>query len=285
LLTTLGLFNVCYLNLFCAVTVPFSLEERVICVQGRVNGMGPHTFIVDTGASETVITPPTAKRCEIQTKPSIHGQDLGRADIGIEGAVVNDMKVFIFDPPQAVSLRLEHGIDYHGLIGYSFLSNFVTTIDYEKKTIQFESFDERSSIPSETSLSEGFEIPFEIVDHQIMIKGMLNGRGATLLFDTGASETVVTRHFAGRLGLKSNRMARPSNASFSKLNSLSMGKLTLKKLPVIIYDPPHAVSYGLNFDMIIGYSILSQFRITIDYRQKLLRLVPSNSFSLELVRP
>ena len=42
----------------------------MILVNGSINGKGPYQFIVDTGATETVITPPTAQALKISSVPA-----------------------------------------------------------------------------------------------------------------------------------------------------------------------------------------------------------------------
>ncbi len=119
-------------------TVAFEVKSGVIFVEATVNGKGPFTFIFDTGASVTVLRPQTAKKLGIETKggglfsaPSmikVESFALGKAD-------VQDLPVAVMMVPQAEVPLAMQGIKYDGLVGYAYISQFVTTIDYRKKTI------------------------------------------------------------------------------------------------------------------------------------------------------
>src|SRR2546422_1684859 len=117
--------------------IPFELEGRVIFVKGTINDRGPYTLILDTGATETILTPPTARALGIKAVPAGGHQAIAVAQsIAVGGVSVRNFPVFVFDPPEALSLRLDHGMNYHGILGHSFLSQFVVTIDYRHKTVR-----------------------------------------------------------------------------------------------------------------------------------------------------
>ena len=248
--------------------IPFDLEDRIILLKGFINGNGPQNLILDTGASETIITPPTAKKLGIRGIATTADQSIAKVDsISVGDAMVKNLPTYIFDPPQAISLRLDKGIDYHGILGYSFLSQFVTTIDYQKKTIELSSHQDFRSPKSSAN------ILFDLVDHHIYIKGSIDGKTpVVLLFDTGAAETILCRQTAKQLNIQGSPMAHPPDALTATLGSLTVGQAMLKDLQIVIYDPPQAPVSGIRYDGILGYNFLSQFRITIDYQNRLLAL-------------
>jgi predicted aspartyl protease len=262
-----------------ALEIPFKLEERIILVKACVNGSKPKLFILDTGATETVITPSLANELGIKSRSTGSDQRIGNASISIENLNIRDMPVYIFEPPQALTLRLDHGINYSGILGYTFLVHFITTIDYASKTLEFIPVEQRVT---ENETSKSYNIPFEIVQQQIFVRGKLNDKGpALLLIDTGAAEIVITHRSAKELKLQGIPMIQPSNALTSTLDSISFFEVSLKDVPVVIFDPPQAIAYGINFDAILGYNFLSKYRITIDYQRRVLTLLPRiDSFPL-----
>jgi predicted aspartyl protease len=249
---------------FSASEIPFSFEEGIIFLKGRLNGKGPYTFIFDTGATETVIVPPLAKELGLtltrtgdQHTSTLKSLEIGRAQL-------IDLPIYVFDPPQALSLKLDSGINYHGILGYSFISKFLTTIDYSKRTIRFE------NLPAKTPPeSQKYSVPFKILSNHIHILGNINNTGPyQFLLDTGATQTILTHRTARRLNLDGSPLEHPANAFSSELDTLNFGDLKVSKLPIIIYDPPHAVEYGINFDAILGSSFLSQYKVQFDYQKK-----------------
>ena len=81
---------------------PVEIAGQVILVRTTVNGQGPFSFILDSGATETVVTPPAARRAGI----AVGGGLAGMVAVG-ETAVTN-LPVLVMDPPQALSLRLDN---------------------------------------------------------------------------------------------------------------------------------------------------------------------------------
>jgi predicted aspartyl protease len=245
--------------------IPFSFEEGIIFLKGNLNGKGPYTFIFDTGATETVIVPPLAKELGLTLTRAgdQHTSTLKTLQVG--NTRLFDHPIYVFDPPQALSLKLDSGINYHGILGYSFISKFLTTIDYSKKTIRFENLPAKN--PPEPPK---YSIPFKILSNHIHIAGSINNTGPyQFLLDTGATQTILTHRTARRLNLDGPPLEHPANAFSSELDLLSFGDLKVTKLPIIIYDPPHAVEYGINFDAILGNSFLSQYKIQFDYQKKI----------------
>lgn len=126
--------------------VPFELKTGIIFVQGTINGEGPLTFLFDTGASMTVVKPATAEKLGLVEKGAgknpfgglfgVGMKTVRLRSIGIGKAVVQDLPVVSMGVPQAdIPLKLQ-GIHYDGILGYNFISQFVTTIDYTKSELR-----------------------------------------------------------------------------------------------------------------------------------------------------
>ena|SRR2546426_7368349 len=116
----------------------------LIIVKASLNGKGPFDFIVDTGASMTVISPAVAKRAGVNAKgvkakaTGAHGHidaTIGRlksmkiGDTEASGLSVAIMSLAIVN--RATNLKLG------GVIGYNLLKRYVVTIDYSKRRIFF----------------------------------------------------------------------------------------------------------------------------------------------------
>jgi hypothetical protein len=123
-------------------TVPFDLKAGIIFVKGSINDTSDLTFIVDTGASVTVVKPATAEKLGLTKKGERSGGILGTpnfkvaAAIGAGKAVVKDLPVAVMGVPQADLPLSMQGITYDGILGYNYISQFVATFDYKAKTIK-----------------------------------------------------------------------------------------------------------------------------------------------------
>lgn len=145
-------------------TVSFELKQNIVFVDVTVNGEGPFTFIFDTGASVTVLKPATARKLKLKTKAvggeGVLGGLLKMAGLSAEvttvdsiamgKAEVKDFEAVVMNVPQADIPLSMAGISYDGLIGFHFISRFVTTIDYKAKTIRLvpNDFDPGPTFPS-----------------------------------------------------------------------------------------------------------------------------------------
>lgn len=132
-------------------TVSFELQSGIIFLEGTINGKGPFTFIFDTGASVTVLRPQTAKKLGLPTKGwGIFGGDnsVKLDSFALGKAAVKDLSVAVMMVPQAELPLTLQGIKYDGIVGYPYLSQFVTTIDYRKKTIRL--------VPNEDAPAGGY---------------------------------------------------------------------------------------------------------------------------------
>jgi predicted aspartyl protease len=256
------------------------MAGQVMIVSGQINGQGAYNFIIDTGASDTVVTPPTAQALGLKTYAAGAGQKVAvETSVTIGGETVDGLSVYVFDPLQAVSLRLNQGVNYHGIVGYDFLSQFVTTINYRKKIISL--LRQPPLLPGsrpdpQIPASDGsVRVPFQIVDKMIHVNGYANGRGPlTFLVDTGAAENVMTPQSARAIGLEGKQSSTQPGVAFAALDRLAVGKVELVKVPIVIHMPPQENQRTVGYHGILGYPWLAQFEVTIDYRAKCLLLEP-----------
>jgi predicted aspartyl protease len=123
-------------------------DSHLIGVPVHINEKGPYDFVLDTGAGNTVVTPEMAEQIGLEAKP-VHGIARGvGGDAQLELAAVDTLSVGVSKilNSQVVVLDLSKvspkgKLIEHGIIGYDFLRNFETVIDYPNK--QFSFIDER----------------------------------------------------------------------------------------------------------------------------------------------
>ena len=246
----------------------------MVFVPVRLNGRGPFQFIVDTGATETIVTPVTARAAGIVIQPYPGLQKKGFVGSLVTGrATVTNLEVYIFDPPQALSLRLDEGINYGGILGYTFLRRFVTTIDYPRHVVCFQLPAAGNASPA---ASGEFTIPFRLVERLIHVNGRVNRGGPlTFLLDTGSAEALLVPPIAEQLKLNSTPLPSYPGARLTTLDQLSVGDATVSQMSAIIHRPPGERISGATYDGIVGYPFLSTFVVTIRYDKATIGLKPS----------
>ena len=124
-------------------------DSHLIGIPVYINGKGPHNFVLDTGAGNTVITPELATKLGLNAQP-VQGIARGvRGDVQLELAAVDTLSVGSaqISNNQVVVIDLSKvspkgKLIENGIIGFDFLKNFETIIDYPQKKLSF--IDERS---------------------------------------------------------------------------------------------------------------------------------------------
>jgi predicted aspartyl protease len=239
-----------------ATEIPVDLTGRVIVLKAYLNDRGPYRLILDTGATETVLTPATAKAL------GVRAGRFGTLDsVACGTAVTRHLPVYIDDPPQALSLRLDHGVDYHGILGQSFLKQFTTRIDYRRQTVEF----------TTNEVKQGVAITAE--DRLLYVTGKIDDRGPVrFLIDTGAADSILLPATAQELRLRGEPLPAQPSAALVMAKTVTIGELVTRDLPLIIHTPLHDAGRRLKYQAILGYSFLSRYVVTIDCRRQRMQL-------------
>jgi predicted aspartyl protease len=127
--------------------VPFRLakpDKPLILLETTVNGKGPYRFVLDTGASLTMISTELAKKIEVHRDESQKAVGAGGSievhfgtvkALAIGETRIESLKVGIMDL-SGISKAIDTDID--GIVGYNFLSRFRVAIDYPKQAVSFD---------------------------------------------------------------------------------------------------------------------------------------------------
>jgi hypothetical protein len=126
-------------------------EKPLITVETMVNGESPFSFIVDTGASHSVVSTHTAEKLGLVEESSCCEPLSGRSAQGAGGAAAartttveslrvddtesRNIEVAIVDLTN-LSRTLQQTLD--GITGRNFMQNYKAIIDYPKQEISFE---------------------------------------------------------------------------------------------------------------------------------------------------
>lgn len=128
------------------LAVPFELAspaKPLILVPVKVNGEGPYPFALDTGTSTTIVSPEVAEKSGIKAREVSEATGgggkvrlvLARADsLAIGTATLLDVRIAI--PDFLPKLSRAAGAKLEGIIGYSFLKEFLVRIDYPRSTLR-----------------------------------------------------------------------------------------------------------------------------------------------------
>lgn len=131
-----------------AVGMPFELSAKkpLILLPANVNGKGPFRFVLDTGASATVLSRRTAAAAGLQTGPAAcdatgAGGNISTASarvgsITVGAQTLQNLDVIVVDFLEPLSRVV--GTQLDGIIGYNFLREFRVVIDYLNESLYLE---------------------------------------------------------------------------------------------------------------------------------------------------
>jgi clan AA aspartic protease (TIGR02281 family) len=123
------------------VTVPLEAAHGVWIARVTLNGGATGRFLVDTGASITLVSPQLARQLALRSHPeavptALHtvagpatAASTTLASIRLGGAEARNVPAVIHDP----------GIELDGILGNSFLGRFVLTLDADRKLLHLRS--------------------------------------------------------------------------------------------------------------------------------------------------
>jgi hypothetical protein len=120
-------------------------------------------------------------------------------------------------------------------------------------------------------------VPMRLAGRAAVVSALLNGSvNASLIVDTGATVTVISRGLAQRLYLSPSgsmigyTVGGPIVAPTARLDSIGVGAAVIRGLSVIVHDfSPNPQIEGL-----LGMDFLGQFHVSLDSRKQILLLSP-----------
>lgn len=262
-------------------------EGRGLLVRAWVNGSGPYTFAIDTGAGGSLLSRRVATEARVREtggRPVRIGGLSGAGSVAGHNAIVrslalgDEQNVLQSNGPFIITERLAPGVDgvldpaeTYGQLGFE--------IDMARG--QMTAFD-----PRETPLRRGENLPPDGTIVQWLTDGqsrrpfvMLEG-GRRALLDTGSGfGLAVTVDAARSLGILPGR-----GKVRGDVRDLAGGSITAHRIPPATIRVGSLVLRGIPTDLLaaaragspvlLGRDALRPFRLTFDPVNRLIRIVP-----------
>jgi len=262
-----------------------------IYVQARLNDSQPMWFILDTGATWTILDVDKARELNIKSEGA-RTLDLGQthtvsttfakdASLDISGMRV-PVKTLAVMPA-----KFRHAPQIVGLIGSDLFKRFVVEIDYDAKAINVFEPDKYKYT------GHGEILPIELIEeipHIIanISRGDLSSLRTKLLVDTGAAETLVlyapivekNKLLESTKGTVKLRTGGLGGGDFNykvRAKTVTIGNTTLNK-PLINFSTGKGAADRR--DGVIGNGLLDRFKLIIDYSRQRVILEPSQRFNV-----
>jgi predicted aspartyl protease len=219
---------------------PYKGARAVVAV--KVNGAGPYEFMVDTGATITVLDTALFRELGLQAM----GSSRIVSSAGVTNHVLSQVKEITLDGLSVQNIKVVsmqsplQGSDYHaarGILGENFLRHFDILFDNQDRTMTLDAAaDLADSLTGERLPILFPPLPLEDENrYQPMISAELQGYGrARFLLDSGATELILVE-WGNPLSLGDTRV-RTVNGSLaceSTHKRVRLGKGMVGNLPMV----------------------------------------------------
>ena len=122
-----------------AVTIRYRKIGNSIVIPASINGRGPFDFVLDTGASVTLVSPQTVRDLNIATGPAAQVTGVGGKPVEAATAVLEELAVGgarVASLPTLVrAIEPLNAANVVGLLGQDYLDHFIMNLDSASKTL------------------------------------------------------------------------------------------------------------------------------------------------------
>jgi predicted aspartyl protease len=224
----------------------------------------PFRLLLDTGATFSVLTPRSARAM------GVHVRRLKSVPYRRKTLLGRDLLFFVDTRSSDTASRT--GWEY-GLLGGNFLAEYVVELDFAGRRVRF--LDYRSyEVPESVEAPGEAVVPIQIVSNRPGMTIHVNDQPITLLLDTGApmglmlSGSIAREASVASAPAPGFAMAGVLGAVESELGEaarLRIGPFEFESVPVAV-APKGWFNMGYPGDSVVGYDLLSQFTVRLDYR-------------------
>lgn len=279
---------------FAAENIPFQFIENHIYLPVTIAGK-ERSWVLDCGAGKTVIDAGFAGELGLELAGELTAQGAaGAATYSFATLPGFSLPGVEFDPQQVIALSITPlfrqlvGTDVAGILGYDFLSRFVTKIDYAAKKVSFylpDSFKYKG---------KGVELSAPLQNNVPTVEAVVDGRYAgRWRLDIGATGTSFHYPFAQEHGLLNREgiavTASGAGGSFelnvSRFDSIGLGGYSIAK-PAIAVPTTAGAGALASAELVgnIGNDALRRFVLYLDYAHQRVILEPGKDFKREFPR-
>jgi len=253
-------------------------SNPLILVPAFVDESGPHEFLLDSGATRSMLSQELASRLGIEQQSLDDAFGAGGSrqlgfvtikSLRVGPAAQEGLTLGIADDLAAIGDALNVRVD--GLIGFDFINNFRMTIDYRQQIIVFYSNLQNGG----NHLPSSDAVRFELTPKEplMLVATYINDRGPfQFVVDTAAGKSVIAQDLIERIGIavQDRKAGMGFGGNFelarARLDSVRLSDIVVRSLPVITGPFLDAISssVGAKVDGVIGNDFLRKFpKVTI----------------------
>ena len=256
-----------------AENIPFEFIGNHLFIPVTVSGK-EDLWVLDTGAAMSVITTGFANDLGLELEGDLKGVGAaGTVDVqfaelppySLSGISFDGQTVGVIDMSE---LMRRIGINVPGILGYDFLSRFVTKVDYANQLVSF--YDPEAF----TYTGDGREVDVHIKDSVFETSATLDGEhSGTWLFDLGAGMThldgvyALREGYAARDGIlsKGHGAGNESSLKVIKADKFDFAGFTIDRPPISFSFGGTDTVFTADKIGILGNTLFRNFVLYVDY--------------------
>lgn len=268
-----------------AYEIPFQPFYGLMLVEGHVNGQGPFRFLVDSGATSTVLSNALFESLKIPVLSSAvvscvggtgkTGTKLAKLEtLKIGELEISNLPVSSFDNTIFAEL-----ID--GVLSTADLAEFLITLDYPDRRILLQPRPSKPVVQlADNRAANRTEVVFRIVGNLILAPIHINQKTPkNFLFDTGAVSSALSKRQAASLGVRDDTPNASVDIQFAGACGVTQSVLSVDRVDLRLQDLKvdyakilavelKEISKELRTEVsgILGGDFYSRRKVTIDYR-------------------
>ena len=264
--------------------IPFEFIHDAIVLQVAVNGHGPMSMLLDTGADPSLIDLKTAK--EIGLKLATKGEQGsgGGTDVNLAyETVLPVIRIGGFKATQvdAVGMDLSRlsaalGRPISGVLGYSLLKTLVLQIDYPNHKVRFDRVAPFRATGQGFPVAKDTTLPFQYQDDIVATGVKVNGQPVRTNIDTGSNAIFqFTPAAVEKLGLSDDVAHAQASGSVGFNGALKNREGTVRNVTVgtISMNRPTVIFFGKGmgldqepWDLRVGNKFLKNYVMTVNFQ-------------------
>ncbi|HEY3216955.1 MAG TPA: aspartyl protease family protein [Candidatus Eisenbacteria bacterium] len=274
--------------------LPFRYGERHVWLRASLNAWPAEDFLLDTGASLTVIDSAYAARHGLKSQGRLQVAGAGAAG-GASLSEVDSIVVggssggVVLSRQKVVLLSLNPYLEpffwrpVAGVLGYDFISRFVIEVDYDQSLLTIH--DPKSF----RYAGEGTAVPMTMAGNIPAVPASVDGIEGQFRLDVGSGSTVdlhgpfVERHdLLGKLGktleVTGGGFGGTFTARLGRMRKFEIGSYAVERPLVSLSQVKGGGLGSQDYAGTIGNQVLERFRCTFDYERRVVYLEPGPRF-------
>ncbi|MBI1782358.1 MAG: aspartyl protease family protein [Sphingobacteriales bacterium] len=266
----------------------------IVILKAKVNNCQDSlNFILDTGSSGISLDSSTVEELKLTKVPS---------DISIVGIAGTRVLSFVrnatlylpgltvpnldFHIANYEVLSQTYGVNIDGIIGYSFLRQFIVSVDYDSLTIKIYS----PGIFKYPRQGHTFKPSFTRIPVIDLYTNERRKMTTNYYFDIGAGlSLLLNEHFVSDSGfLRSKRepvtsqvegLGGKAQMQLTITKQVKIGPYSFRNVPTYIFEDPNNVLAYPSLSGLIGNDILRRFNTVLNYPAREIHLVPNSHYN------